>query len=76
MGDDVGIFEALKTWRLDESRRSRMPAFRILGDKSLQEIAVRKPRNEEQLLDVNGIGPAKFKKYGDKILGVIQSVCH
>jgi DNA topoisomerase-3 len=74
-GEDAGIFEALKNWRLDESRRSRMPAFRILGDKSLQEIALRKPRNELQLLDVNGVGPAKFKKYGDKILGVIESIC-
>jgi ATP-dependent DNA helicase RecQ len=68
------MFAALKEWRLGEARRSKMPAFRILGDNSLHEIAERLPRSEGQLLEVCGIGPAKFKKYGKMILDLVESM--
>lgn len=70
---DPGLFEALKNWRTKEAKRSHKPAFLILADKSLQEIAAKKPKTEDELLDVNGIGPAKFKKYGAAILDMIQN---
>jgi superfamily II DNA helicase RecQ len=72
--DDQILYQALKNWRLEESRKSRTPAFRILGDRSLHEIAQTKPGDETSLLNVSGVGPAKFKKYGKKILSLLSSI--
>ncbi|MEZ4741515.1 MAG: DNA topoisomerase 3 [Bdellovibrionota bacterium] len=71
-GYDQELFHALKKWRLEESRKSKLPAFRVLGDRTLQEIALRKPQSEDQLLQINGIGSAKYKKFGKKILHLIS----
>jgi DNA topoisomerase-3 len=65
---------ALKSWRLAEARSKRVPAFRILSDKTLAAIAARQPRSNSELLAVQGIGPGIAGKYGAAILRVIANV--
>jgi DNA topoisomerase-3 len=71
--DSIGeaLFEKLREWRLKEARRRRVPAFRILTDRTLADICRARPADQEELLDVPGIGPALARKFGGKILGVI-----
>ena len=69
----AGLVQALKEWRLGEARRRRIPAFRILTDRTLIAIAVAAPRDEEALLAVTGIGPTLLRKYGEKILAITRS---
>jgi len=66
------IFEALREWRLGEARRRRIPAFRILGDRVLKALAVARPRSEDDLLAVSGVGPTVLKKYGAAILAILK----
>ena len=72
-GDDAlpGIVEALKAWRRAESKKRRVPAFRILTDRTLTALAARRPRTEVELLAVSGIGPAIVSRYGREILGIV-----
>jgi DNA topoisomerase-3 len=70
---EAALFEKLREWRLEEARRRRVPAFRILGDRTLAAICRARPVDEEELLDVAGIGPAKASSYGRKILAVVAS---
>lgn len=66
--------KALREWRLSEARRSRVPAFRIFGDKTLEYLVRAKPSDNDELLDINGIGPAKAKKFGKKLLEILNAV--
>jgi superfamily II DNA helicase RecQ len=46
------------------------PAFCVFPDKTLRAIAVERPRTEEELLAVDGIGPAKATKFGAAVCGI------
>ena len=71
--DQHRIEQALRAWRLSEAKRKRVPAFRIFGDRVLLSIATTAPRNEEELLAVQGIGPGIVKKYGAHIFRLIAA---
>ena len=65
------LLKALKHWRLGEARRRRTPAFRIFGDRTLEALARARPFDLDELLEIPGIGPAKARKYGEKLLRII-----
>ena len=67
------LVQALKAWRLEKARRRRIPAFRILTDRTLMEIAILSPRDEEALLAVKGMGPTLVRKYGQEILRLMPA---
>jgi ATP-dependent DNA helicase RecQ len=67
------VFEALRRWRLDQSRERGMPPFVIMHDRTLEAIATSLPHSLDELSDVPGIGPTKLTVYGDAILSVIAS---
>ncbi len=68
---DAALLKALKDWRLQEARRRRIPAFRILRDVVLVEIARSKPRSQADLLAIHGFGPTLAEKYGLKLLALV-----
>lgn len=65
------LLKALKYWRLNEARRLGVPAFRILSDRVLREIAAALPENEEDLLLVKGFGPKLLENFGEKLLEIV-----
>jgi DNA topoisomerase-3 len=67
------VVEALKLWRRAEAQRRRVPAFRILTDRTLAALAATRPRTEVDLLNVPGIGPTIVQKYGRDILGIVSA---
>ena len=69
---DDPVIAVLKKWRLEQARKEGLPAFRILADRVLNEIAADRPSNEEELLEVNGLGPRLVTRYGATILKVLQ----
>jgi DNA topoisomerase-3 len=66
------IEQSLRAWRLSEAKRRRVPAFRIFGDRALLSIATTAPRNEAELLAVQGIGAGIVKKYGAQIFRLVE----
>lgn len=64
---EVELEEKLKAWRREEAKKYSFPAFRIFGDKTLRAIVLDRPKNIEDLLHVNGIGPEKAAKFGESI---------
>ena len=73
--DEAALFERLRAWRLEEARRRRVPAFRILSDRTLAAICRARPADDEELLEVAGIGPALLRKFGRKVLAVVNADC-
>jgi len=72
MKGDPGLTQALRALRLRLSQEMNVPAFMIFGDRSLHDLAAKEPKNEQELLDVFGIGKHKVKKLGAQILEVIR----
>jgi DNA topoisomerase-3 len=71
--DQERLFKELRKWRLTEARKRGIPAFRILTDRVLTAICRARPSDEEELLEVSGIGPHTARKFGRGILTVIKS---
>jgi DNA helicase II / ATP-dependent DNA helicase PcrA len=59
---------ALKRWRLARAKADGVPAYVVLHDRTLAEIARRSPRTRDELAALPGIGPAKLDRYGDDVL--------
>jgi len=70
---DDALLQRLKAWRLDESRAQGVPAFVILHDRTLAEIASQRPRHVAQLAGVSGIGAAKLARYGPALVEIVSS---
>jgi RecQ family ATP-dependent DNA helicase len=58
----------LREWRTAEAKRLRVPVFMVMHEKTLTALASTRPRNPRQLLEVDGMGPAKVEKFGAAIL--------
>ncbi len=66
--DDEVLAGRLKQWRSSEAKRLRVPPYCVLHDRTLTAVALARPSNPRQLLDIDGIGPAKVEKFGSAIL--------
>lgn len=71
-GINTKLVAALKSWRLEKAHELNVPAFYILSNKVLDNIAAYLPHTQEELLEVPGIGPAKAEGYGAAILKIVQ----
>ncbi|HEX9792939.1 MAG TPA: HRDC domain-containing protein, partial [Planctomycetota bacterium] len=62
---------ALKDWRFETAAASGKPAYTVFSNRTLQALVALRPANEAEMLEVKGVGPAKFAKYGDEVLALI-----
>jgi ATP-dependent DNA helicase RecQ len=69
---DAGIFDALRQWRGQTAREQGVPAYVILHDRTLNELAARRPQTDAELLEVAGIGQAKADRYGAALLELLR----
>ena len=69
---DTDLFERLRAWRLAQAREQSVPAYVILHDATLAQIAVLKPDSVSALGQVAGIGARKLERYGEDILAVVR----
>ena len=70
---DEGLFERLRAWRLERARVDEVPAYVVLHDATLRELATAKPTSELDLAAVKGFGPTKLERYGEDVLAVIAA---
>ena len=66
------LFERFKKLRLEIAREESMPPYIIFSDKTLIDMAAKKPSSKPEMLDVSGVGENKFAKYGERFLEVIE----
>ena len=69
---DERLLDDLRQWRSTQARAQKVPAYVILHDKALKQIASIKPETDQSLLSVDGIGSAKLDKYGEAILDLVR----
>lgn len=69
---DQSLFQALRERRLSMAKDQGVPAYVVFGDRSLVEMAQRRPMTREQMSHIHGVGEAKLARYGDVFLDVIR----
>jgi ATP-dependent DNA helicase RecQ len=69
-GAAADLLDRLKAWRLTEARTQGVPAYVILHDATLAEIAQRRPLDDAALGAISGIGARKLERYGAALLAI------
>ena len=65
------LLEQLKELRLQLARAQKVPAFMVFSDSSLADMCLMLPQNEQEFLQVSGVGANKLQRYGEAFLAVI-----
>ncbi|MDF2900518.1 MAG: recQ [Phenylobacterium sp.] len=71
---DQPLFDALRAWRRDEAARQHLPPYVIFHDRTLAEIAAKKPGGLPALAAISGVGEGKLERYGEAVLEVLRAV--
>jgi|GEM_PF-1550546 hypothetical protein len=70
---DEALFEKLRQWRLEKAREENVSAYIIFRDRTLSEVANKRCRNKECLIQIWGIGESKVEMYGEDLIGIIEN---
>ena len=70
-GEQAALLGALKELRLRIARERGVPAFVVFSDRSLIDMARRRPHTVEDFAEVHGVGAAKLKDFAAPFLAAI-----
>ena len=70
---DEDLVTRLRSWRLERSQEDAVPAYVVLHDATLRELAALRPQTKDELAGVKGFGPVKLERYGDDLLAVLAT---
>ncbi len=69
---DEGLLGDLKRLRMTLARERGVPAYVIFPDRTLHDMAIRKPATIEEFAEVHGVGRAKLKDFGAIFIDAIR----
>jgi len=70
---NTNVFDALKEWRTHVASEAGVPAYVVMYDRTLAELANSLPERMSELDGIHGLGPVKIDKYGQAVLDVIHN---
>ena len=70
---DARLLERLRALRTGIAREEKVPAYVVFPDRTLLEMAVRRPRSPYALGEIRGVGPMKIERYGERFLALLSS---
>ncbi len=74
-GVDDGLFEHLRQVRRQIAVEQDVPAYVVLHDRTLIELARVRPMSVAELLGVHGMGQRKVAAYGERLVEEIMGYC-
>jgi len=72
---DEDLYRILKTLRSKVAKRHNLPPYVIFQDVSLEQMATMYPVNCQDLLNIQGVGEGKAKRYGKEFCELIKQHC-
>jgi ATP-dependent DNA helicase RecQ len=69
---DKALFQLLKEKRTKIAQEKGVPPYIVFSDKTLKDMSLLKPRNNDEFLLVSGVGEKKMEVYGRLFLPVIR----
>ena len=70
-----GLFAILRTLRKQIADEQFVPPYVVFADRSLRDMAEKRPQNLTEFEDVYGVGSNKRNKYGKVFLEAIHTFC-
>ncbi len=70
--DDAALFEALRKRRSELAKKQGVAAYVIFADKTLIDMARRKPTTTAEMAALHGVGESKLSQYGAIFLEVVR----
>ncbi|MGA8171061.1 MAG: DNA helicase RecQ [Methylocystis sp.] len=71
-GPEDGLLAALKAKRRELARAENVPSFMIFPDRTLIDMAQKRPATLEELTKVYGVGERKLARYGEAFLEALE----
>jgi ATP-dependent DNA helicase RecQ len=72
---EAALLKTLKEARMELAIKENLPAYIILSDATLLELATYLPQSTDELKHISGFGEIKLNRYGNTFLGVITEYC-
>jgi ATP-dependent DNA helicase RecQ len=72
-GVNGALLHRLRTLRRAIAKEEQVPAYVVFPDRTLAEMAVRRPRTSAALSGIRGVGPTKLERYGERFLAVVRA---
>ncbi len=69
---DMGLFNLLRDWRSQKSKKDGVPPYILFTNQQLAEIVKKRPQSLAELTQIDGIGNGKSQKYGADILDITR----
>lgn len=71
--EDDELFEHLRRLRKEISQQEGVPPYVIFHDSTLREMSSLCPTDKQAMLQVKGVGEAKYEKYGERFLDCLRT---
>ncbi len=68
---DPDLYAALCRWRTTRARAAGVSAHAIFADAVLDAVTTRRPRTEDELREIPGVGPLRAARHGPELLGIV-----
>ena len=69
---DVGLMGLLKGLRKQIAQQNDLPPFAVFQEYSLEDMALKYPTRMEELININGVGEGKAKRFGQPFIDLIE----
>ena len=69
---DEELLAFLEKTRSEIAKIVGIPAYSVVNDRTLREIAIRRPKNEADFMKIYGIGEVKMKRYGKTFINAVK----
>jgi ATP-dependent DNA helicase RecQ len=70
---NADLLATLRAWRSEVARKRGVPAYVVLHDATIDDIAASRPTTPDQLREIPGIGDKKLERYGRELIALIAS---
>ncbi len=67
------LLATLRAWRSEVARKHGIPAYVVLHDATIDDIATARPKTAEQLRGIPGIGDKKLERYGRELIDLVNT---
>ena len=69
---DEALMSMLRDLRRKVAKKVGVPPFVVFQDPSLEDMALKYPISQEEMINIHGVGEGKAKKYGKEFLELIS----
>ena len=69
---ELAALQLLCEWRELEARERNRPRNRVIGDKTLLEMVLKKPGTNHGLSEIDGMHPGLIRRYADTLFELLQ----